>query len=316
MDEFALIEKFFTRETGSRSDVRLGIGDDAAVTVIGAGFDLVIATDTICVDTHFPLNTEAHAVGHRCLAVNLSDLAAMGAEPLWCTLVLSLPSGDPDWLAAFADGFFELARRFNVALVGGDTVKGPLAITVAVHGRVRSGQYITRSGAGHAQGIYVTGNPGEAAAGLRCMNDADPSATDEHLIGRFLYPDPRVQEGRSLVGLATAMIDISDGLHVDLTRMLQASHMGADLDIAQIPLSSQLLVGMTGESALEIALTGGDDYELCFTVPLEREGELQALLPKWNCRPTRIGQTHVSPEIVWIYNGQVYNVPDTSFRHF
>ena len=316
MDEFALIEKFFTREAGSRSDVRLGIGDDAAVTVIGADFDLVIATDTIGVDTHFPASAEAHAVGYRCLAVNLSDLAAMGAEPLWCTLVLSLPSGDPDWVAAFADGFFELARRFNVVLIGGDTVKGPLAITVTVHGRVRSGQYITRSGAGPVQGIYVTGNPGESAAGLRCVNAVDPSAADVYLIGRFLYPDPRVHEGRSLVGLATAMIDISDGLHVDLTRMLQASRMGADLDVGQIPLSSQLLAGMTGESALEFALTGGDDYELCFTVPIERESELQALLTNWNCPLTRVGQTHVSPEIVWTCNGQVYNVPDTSFHHF
>lgn len=316
MDEFALIEKFFTREAGSRSDVRLGIGDDAAVTVIGTDFDLVIATDTIGVDTHFPASAEAHAVGHRCLAVNLSDLAAMGAEPLWCTLVLSLPSGDPDWVAAFADGFFELARRFNVVLIGGDTVKGPLAITVTVHGRVRSGQYITRSGAGPAQGIYVTGNPGESAAGLQRVNAVDPSAADAYLIGRFLYPDPRVQEGRSLVGLATAMIDISDGLHVDLTRMLQASRMGADLDIGQIPVSSRLLAGTTGESALEFALTGGDDYELCFTVPIERESELQALLPDWNCPLTRIGRTHVSPEIVWTYNGQVYNVPDTSFHHF
>ncbi|MDH3509889.1 MAG: thiamine-phosphate kinase [Gammaproteobacteria bacterium] len=316
MDEFALIEKFFTRQPTSRSDVKLGIGDDAAVTVIDAGFDLVIATDTIIVDTHFPASTDAHAIGHRCLAVNLSDLAAMGAEPLWCTLALSLPSGDADWVAAFVDGFFELARCFDIALIGGDTVQGPLAITVTVHGRVKSGEYIPRSGAGSADGIYVTGNLGASAAGLRHMDDVDHSPAEAFLIHRFLYPDPRVKEAQSLFGLATAMIDISDGLHVDLTRMLHASGVGADLDIGQIPLSPELLTCMTEEAALELALTGGDDYELCFAVPIERETELQALLSSWDCRLTRIGQTHSSPEIVWTYDGQVYTVPDTSFRHF
>lgn len=316
MDEFALIEKFFAREIGPRADIKLGIGDDAAVTVIGADYDLVIATDTICVDTHFTSDTEARAVGHRCLAVNLSDLAAMGAEPLWCTLALSLPSGDPDWVAAFADGFFELAHRFNIALVGGDTVKGPLAITVTVHGRVKFGEYITRSGAGPAQGVYVTGDLGAAAAGLRFLSDADHSMSEERLIRRFLYPAPRVDEGQSLVGLATAMIDISDGLHADLTRMLRASCVGADLDIGQIPLSSELLASKDNESVLELALTGGDDYELCFTMPIEREDDLKSLLTNWDCQSTRIGQTRVSPEIIWRYNGQPYIVPDTSFLHF
>lgn len=316
MDEFALIEKFFTTEIDSRSDIKLGIGDDAAVTAIGAEYDLVIATDTICVDTHFPANTEPRAIGHRCLAVNLSDLAAMGAEPLWCTLVMSLPSGDPEWVAAFADGFFDLARRFDIVLVGGDTVKGPLAITVTVHGRVVSGEYITRSGARRGQGIYVTGDLGASAAGLRCLGNSDPSMTENYLVSRFLYPCPRVHEGRSLAGLATAMIDISDGLHVDLSRMLKASCVGADLEIGRIPLSSELRAYSDEELALSLALTGGDDYELCFTVPTECEGDFQALLSDWNCQSTRIGHTRASPEIVWSYNGQIYNVPGTSFHHF
>jgi len=316
MDEFALIEKFFTSKTDPREDIKLGIGDDAAVTVIGAEYDLVIATDTICVDTHFPVNTSARAIGHRCLAVNLSDLAAMGAEPLWCTLVLSLPSGDADWVAAFADGFFELAQRFSIALIGGDTVKGPLAITVTVHGRVKSGEYIVRSGAGHTQGVFVTGDLGASAAGLQRLRDADHPLAEDSLIHRFLYPIPRVDEGRSLVGLATAMIDISDGLHTDLVRMLLASGVGADLDIGQLPLSAELLAATTRDSALDLALTGGDDYELCFTMPIEREGELQALLPSWLCQPTRIGMTRVGPEIAWSYNGQAFTVPDSSFHHF
>jgi thiamine-monophosphate kinase len=316
MDEFDLIDKFFTVEMNPRSDIKLGIGDDAAVTVIGADYDLVIATDTIVGDTHFPTETKPHAVGHRCLAVNLSDLAAMGAEPLWCTLVLSLPSGDADWVEAFADGFFELARQFDIVLIGGDTVRGPLAITVAVHGRIKSGGYIKRSGAGHGQGVYVTGDIGASAAGLQCMRDIEHSAQQQKLIRRFLYPVPRVDEGRSLVGLATAMIDISDGLHADVTRMLTASGVGADLDVGQIPLSAELQSTVTKESALLSALTGGDDYELCFTMPIEREGELQALLADWNCQPTRIGRTRVSPGVVWRYNGESYSVPDASFHHF
>jgi len=316
VDEFELIERFFTKESGSRSDIRLGIGDDAAVTAIDAGFELVIASDTIVVDTHFPANTEPHAIGHRCLAVNLSDLAAMGAEPLWCTLVLSLPSADADWVAAFADGFFDLAKRFNVALIGGDTVKGPLAITVTVHGRVKPGEYIRRSGAGDAQGIYVTGSPGEAAAGLYFLNNAKHAVAHERLISRFLYPQPRVSEGRSMVGLATAMIDISDGLQTDLNKLLHASRTGAEIDVGKIPLSPEMLDLLAETSALELVLTGGDDYELCFTVPFDREADLQALRAEWRCPVTRIGETRPGAEIFWSYNGQAYNLPDTSFRHF
>ena len=218
MDEFALIERFFANGGVERADVRLGIGDDAAVTSMQSGYELVIATDSICQGTHFPEGTEPRALGHRCLAVNLSDLAAMGAEPLWCTLALSLPSAESEWLEAFAAGFFDLARRFEVALIGGDTVRGPLTMTVTVHGRVRPGQQVGRSGAKAGQGVFVTGFPGEAGAGLRLLTGmhADDAAAGRRMIGRFLYPEPRVDAGRALAEYATAMIDVSDGLDADL----------------------------------------------------------------------------------------------------
>ena len=318
MDEFALIEKFFAQQSADRADVRLGIGDDAAVTSLGSEYDLVIATDSICQGTHFPDGTEPRALGHRCLAVNLSDLAAMGAEPMWCTLVLSLPSAEPDWLEAFAGGFLDLARRFNIALIGGDTVRGPLAFTVAVHGRVRPGQHVARSGAGPGQGIFVTGYPGEAAAGLRLMTSAaaETGAAGQRLIGRFLYPEARVDEGCRLGKCATAMIDLSDGLSDDLVKMLEASGVGAELDADRVPLSPDLLACCGRREALELALTGGDDYELCFTVPRERESGLDELLADADCPLTRIGQTSNEPGARWTLNGRPYEVPTTSFRHF
>jgi len=318
MDEFALIEKFFANRGVDRADVRLGIGDDAAVTMMEEGYELVIATDSICVGTHFPEDTQPEALGHRCLAVNLSDLAAMGAEPLWCTLVLSLPSAEPDWLAAFANGFFDLAGHFDVALIGGDTVRGALAMTVTVHGRVRPGKHVGRSGAGPGQGIYVTGYTGEAGAGLRLLTGSalDVSSSGRHLIRRFLYPEPRVEEGRSLGGLATAMIDISDGLHVDLVKMLDASHVGGDLFTDKVPLSPELRACCDADEALEIALTGGDDYELCFTVARENDGRLTELLERIACPVTRIGETREESGLRWTGGDGPYRVKANSFQHF
>ena len=318
MDEFALIDRFFARQRIHRPDVRLGIGDDAAVVALAENFELVIATDTICCGTHFPEATLPDALGHRCLAVNLSDLAAMGAEPLWSSLALSLPSADPDWLEAFAAGFFNLAERFNVGLVGGDTVKGPLAMTVTLHGRVSRGEYITRNGAGPDERIYVTGHPGDAGAACRFLSgsDANMAKPPESLMKRFLFPEPRVNEGMSLGGIATAMIDISDGLHDDLAKILDASGIGADLEAAKLPLSTGLQACVETEQALELALTGGDDYELCFTVPDERAAAFDKLCAGWGCPVTLIGRTDSEPGIRWERDGRPYRVPDRSFRHF
>lgn len=313
MDEFALIDRFFANRGPVRADVRLGIGDDAAVTRVEAGSELVIATDTLVEGTHFLPGTAPRALGYRCLAVNLSDLAAMGAEPLWCTLALTLPDGAEDWVGSFSEGFMELAERFDIALIGGDTVRGPLAMTVTVHGRVDPGCAICRDGARAGDGIFVTGSFGAAAAGLASLESGDTGA---RTIDRFLYPTPRIDEGRSLVGIASAMIDVSDGLHVDLARLLDASGLGAKLAVETLPLPAELPAGVEHHRAVELALTGGDDYELCFTVPENCSEALERTASGWDCAVTRIGATVTESGLAWTAAGENFPLPDTGFRHF
>jgi thiamine-monophosphate kinase len=315
MDEFTLIDRFFKTQAVKRDDVRLGIGDDAAITSIDAHSQIVIATDTLCEGTHFPENTEPRALGHRCLAVNLSDLAAMGAEPMWCTLALSLPTTDADWLQSFADGFFALAQEFDVALIGGDTVRGPLSLTVTAHGRVPTDEYVSRTAAGPGQAVFMTGGAGAAPAGLQpLLGEARP--TDQALVRRFLYPEPRVREGLALRNLATAMIDVSDGLHADLSRLLAGSGIGATINVEQVPLSDELLAAVGQATGLDMALAGGDDYELCFTVPEDRLGDLQSAAANWECRLSEIGRTDTGAGIRYHQSGTPFVVTPATFEHF
>ncbi|MEO7387693.1 MAG: thiamine-phosphate kinase, partial [Gammaproteobacteria bacterium] len=224
MDERQLIRTYFDRRvTPARADIVLGIGDDAALLRFAPGFDLVVATDSIAEGTHFPPGTPAAAIGHRCLAVNLSDLAAMAAEPLWFSLALSLPEVDSRWIEEFSSGMFALADRFGVALVGGDTVRGPLGATVTIQGRARPARTVRRTGAQPGDGVWVTGHPGDAVAGRLLLGEPSPDAAINVLRQRFLYPEPRVREGQLLSGLATAMLDVSDGLDDDLGKLLVAS---------------------------------------------------------------------------------------------
>lgn len=317
MDERTLISTYFASRGRPRSDVLLGIGDDAAVLRCEPGWDLVVATDSIAEGTHFPAGIPARAIGHRCLAVNLSDLAAMAAEPLWCSLALSLPKSEPAWLEEFAAGLFALADRFGVALVGGDTVRGPLAATVTVHGRVRPDAAVTRSAANPGDAIWVTGNPGDAVAGRHLLNAGDsvPAAIRAELAQRFLYPEPRVREGLALGPLLTAMLDISDGLHDDVGKLMAASGMGAELDTDLLPLSAGLKAAAP-ERAIEYALTGGDDYELCFTLPEQATARLQQITAEWSVPVTRIGTVVSEMGIRWQHRGRALRVPDATFRHF
>jgi len=322
MDEFALIDRFFASRVADsmhdREDVRVGIGDDAAVTHIDSGSELVVATDTLVEGTHFIAGTPAHALGHRCLAVNLSDIAAMGAEPLWCTLALTLPEGSADWVDRFSVGLLTLANAHDVALIGGDTTRGPLSVTVTMHGRVAPGAAVLRDGAAPGQGIYVTGRVGGAAAGLALVQVANDDMTllQSGLVRRFLYPVPRVAEGRALSGLASAMIDVSDGLNVDLSRLLRASGVGAELSIESLPIDANAVERFGRVRAIDFALSGGDDYELCFTVPAEAEEPLRRAASTWSCEISRIGETVSGDDIAWLEHGRAFSVSDSSFRHF
>ena len=289
MGEFELIAKYFSRPS-PRNDVLLSVGDDAAVLRTPDDRRLVVAVDSIVEGVHFPAGTDAAAIGHRALAVNLSDMAAMGAEPAWITLALSLPRSDEAWLGAFASGLHRIADRFHVALVGGDTVRGPLTATVQVMGWVEPDSWLTRSGAKPGDAIFVSGVPGEAAAGLAAlMRPMSNSPAANHLTERFLWPEPRVQLGRVLRTLASSAIDISDGLLADLGHVCKQSRCGAHIDLESLPASSAMRALFDTNECERMALGGGDDYELLFTVPPERMLDVEAAIAD-GVRCTPIGR--------------------------
>jgi len=312
--EFDLIRRFFSEQSLQRADVPLGIGDDAALLAPPPGKLLAISVDTLIAGVHFPLDTAARAVGHKSLAVNLSDLAAMGAEPAWATLALSLPTTDDSWLTGFSQGFFTLAREHGVQLVGGDTTRGPLSITMQVTGFVAQGQALTRSGAQVGDGIYLTGSIGDAGLGLHLYQQGaavkDPNT--EALIHRLEFPAPRVSAGLTLRGRASSAIDVSDGLAADLGHVLTASSVGADIQIEQLPLSSAYRT-FAGADHWQAAVSAGDDYELCFTLPAGQA----AVLDELDCPCTRIGVISATAGLRWhAANGTSITIDHTGFDHF
>ena len=293
--EFRLIERLRELTAQPRDDVRIGIGDDAAVLAPPPGKDLVVAIDTLVEGVHFPPGTAAADIGWKALAVNLSDLAAMGASPAWALLALTLPRADAAFVEGFAEGFAKLAQPHRLALVGGDTTRGPLTISVAVHGFVPPGQALTRAGARVGDAVLVTGTLGDAAAGLHLLQhprrDGDSHAgLRGFLIERLNRPTPRLAVGTALRGQATACVDVSDGLLADLGHICVASGVAAEIEAALLPRSSALLELYDDTTALHFALSGGDDYELCFTAPAARVAELQAGLARLGCGATKIGR--------------------------
>ncbi|KZC35466.1 MULTISPECIES: thiamine-phosphate kinase [Rhodanobacter] len=293
--EFDLIELIRQHTAQARDDVRLGIGDDAAVLAVPAGKELAVAIDTLVEGVHFPRGTAPMDIGWKALAVNLSDLAAMGASPAWALLALTMPSADTAFVEGLAEGFARLAQPHRLALVGGDTTRGPLTISVAVHGFVPPGQALTRAGARAGDVVLVTGTLGDAAAGLHGVQhpprDDDNRAGLRAFLGeRLNRPTPRLAAGAALRGQATACIDISDGLLADLGHICTASGVGAEIEAAWLPRSLALLELYDETTALHFALSGGDDYELCFTAPAARVAELQAGLARLGCGATKIGR--------------------------
>lgn len=319
LTEFALIERYFRTCGARRADVRLGVGDDAALLGVPADCDLVAATDTLVAGVHFPEDSPPASIGHRALAVNLSDLAAMGARPAWALLALTLPSAGEAWLDEFAAALDALARAHAVALVGGDTTRGPLTVTVTLLGTVPRGSALTRAGGGAGDALFVSGTPGDAGAGLAIEQgrlDA-PAPWRAVLRDRFLLPTPRLALGERLRGLASACIDVSDGLLADAGRLASASGVGAGIAWDDVPVSEALLAAVGPERARELALTAGDDYELCFAVRPRDLGRLAAELPPQHWGYARIGTLRAAPgtEVVR-RDGSVMEFSHCGFEHF
>lgn len=319
MKEFAIIEDFFNTAGFRRKDVVLGIGDDCAVTQVPNGQSLVITTDTLVSGVHFLPDTPAVAIAHKALAVNLSDLAAMGAEPAWISLSLSLPTADTKWLAEFSEAFHELTEYYNVQLIGGDTVQGPLSITVTAHGFIPKGQQLTRSNAKPGDLIYVTGTIGDAGAGLEIeLGKRTASRTcSDFLLNRLRYPTPRLLAGTTLRRIASACIDISDGALRDLGHILRQSECGATVQVDKLPLSIALKEAVTIDEAYDFALSAGDDYELLFTVSEEQKGNLEIALANFNVDATCIGQLNgAKGKLDLRLNDAPFAFTNKGFEHF
>lgn len=314
--EFELIREFFMRPDHSTgAGVILGIGDDAALLAVPEGHELVVTTDTLVCGRHFPEEALPFDIGWKSLAVNLSDLAAMGAQARWVTLALTLPASDERFLREFAAGFFALADQAQVGLVGGDTTRGPLSITVTAMGVLPAGKALRRDGAQAGDDLYVSGTIGDAGLGLRIvldqlLDDISPEAS-AFALSRLHRPEPRLALGLALREVATAALDVSDGLAQDLGHILQASQLGAELYLEKLPRSAAL--AETDAALADIlALTSGDDYELLFTAPPLARAKIEKLQPA--C--TRIGVMTKTAALVFVRDGQAVDMPRAGYQHF
>jgi thiamine-monophosphate kinase len=315
MNESDIIARYFRHQGAERSDVRLGVGDDAAVMALPAGMELVATTDSLVEGAHFLPGHAPHSLGHKALAVNLSDCAAMGAQPAWALLSLSLPEADEPWLSEFATGFSALARAHGVALVGGNLTRGPLSITVQLLGLVRAGRAVLRSGAQAGDLLCITGSVGDAAAALSIQLGKLPVARDALLARRFDYPEPRVALGQQLGGLASACIDISDGVYADVQRLVTGSRCGAVLNLEQLPLSDALRSAV-GAEAWRYGLYGGEDYELVICVAPERLRLLQERAALGGTSLCVVGELTADSGLKCLQAGCVMTPADAGFDHF
>jgi len=308
--EFDLIRRYFHRPQAGKSGVTLGIGDDCALLAPTPGMLQAISVDTSIAGVHFPPDANPADIGFRALTVSLSDLAAMGATARWCTLALTLPSAGEAWLEAFSYGFFEAAEKAGVVLVGGDTTRGPLSITVQVQGEVPAGQALLRSGAKEGDYLYVSCTLGDAGAGLAVyQKHLEAGAHTNHLLQAYLRPEPELATGIALRGIASSCIDISDGLLADLGHILESSAVGAEIDLAAIPLSAALLACYEKTRALELALTAGDDYRLCFSAPLPPDS---LPVPGMHC----FGRITAKKGIAFRNRPAHLNISQRGFDHF
>ena len=314
--EFDLIKRYFQRpQLQAPVPMALGPGDDCALLDVPSGQQLAVSADTLVAGIHFLADMPAAHIAQRCLAANLSDLAAMGAKPAWFTLCLTLPSYDEDFLQGFSDGLVHMAQTYGIALAGGDTTRGPLAISIQVMGWVPTGQALQRGGATVGDDVYVSGYLGDAAGGLACVHE-DVAATS-YLAQRFFNPTPRLSLGQWLLGKASAAIDVSDGLLQDLGHILSQSQVGASLELAKLPISKALADKVSASEQEKLALAGGEDFELCFTMPQQWRQQVQNYAALHELPISRIGHIESATGLRLERNGQAVPVPDNlGWQHF
>ena len=316
--EFDIIRQYFILEN-TRADVVLGIGDDAAILNVPENHELIQSVDTLVAGVHFPIETSAEDIAYKALAVNLSDMAAMGAEPAWFTLAITLPNDDEAWLKKFSESLSSIAKKYNVQLVGGDTTHGPLCISITINGFVEKGEALTRSNAQVGDKIYVSGNIGDAALALaawqgQCLLTVD-SAT--YLNTRLNRPTPQVELGLLLREYASSCIDISDGLLADLSHITLASNVGAKINFEDIPLSKELHSNLTDEELIiSLALSGGDDYELCFTLTKEKQSEFDNAVLEHGISVSCIGEIESKSGVRCFLNNKEVKLQELGFQHF
>ena len=319
--EFDIIRQYFTSSviSESRADVILGIGDDAAILNVPEGHHLAQSVDTLVAGVHFPIETSAEDIAYKALAVNLSDLAAMGAEPAWFTLAITLPDDNEAWLKAFSESLLSLAKEFNIQLIGGDTTNGPLCISITINGFVPKGKALTRNKAQVTDKIYVSGTIGDAALALaswqgQCLLRDDSVS---YLKKRLNRPLPRVELGLLLREYASSCIDISDGLIADLEHITDSSHVGARIVFEEIPLSNEVNLNLTDEALIiPLVLSGGDDYELCFTIPVTKQAEFEKIIKDNEILVTCIGEIESQSGVRCIKDNKEIDIQATGYKHF
>ena len=319
-DEFRLIDNYFKGLT-SQSQVEVGIGDDAAIINSSGDYQTVVASDTLVESVHFPASAQAEQIASRALCVNLSDMAAMGAEPKWFTLALTLPSEKTtdSWLQGFSRGLAKIAKQFDIALIGGDTTAGPLTISITVLGEVPKGQALVRSGAEVGDNIYVSGNLGDGAAALHSIiNEAHiGSDSGSRLLERFYCPQPQIELGIGLRDYASACIDISDGLIADLGHICKASSISAEIESHRLPIDIEVKQQFK-QQGLQWAISGGDDYQLCFTVTACRHKEFEQWAAACKLAVTRIGNMVAMEDnqSTVRLDGQTISLSTGGYNHF
>jgi thiamine-monophosphate kinase len=314
--EFDLIAKYFTRAT---PNAVLGVGDDCALIAPTPGMDLAISTDMLIAGRHFLPSDGPGTIGHKAMAVNLSDLAAMGAKPRYALLSIALPEADENFLRGFAGGFFGLAQKYGVDVIGGDTTRGGLlTLNVTVIGEVPPGLALRRDAARAGDDIWVSGTLGDAAAALAHHQGRLRLETAQAVqcFPRLFVPTPRIELGLALRGLAHAAIDVSDGLAADLGHILERSNAGAEVWFEQLPISEALAPLGDDPAAQDCILAGGDDYELVFTAPADKREAILAITGQLNLRLTRVGRIHSEPGLHILNRGQPMPLARAGFDHF